>query len=146
MNYKDLAEKLDHANSDTFWQGSADESQIDKLEELLSLQFPEDFKEFLKQLGGGGVTDSEISGIEDNDSTIDYGGTVYGDTLSAREDYNLPEHLAVIFFKDDEICWCIDTNSPKGEVISFDVFKQEVNSKIADSFERFFHEYVSLRV
>ncbi|CZF80596.1 SMI1 / KNR4 family protein [Grimontia celer] len=142
MNFNELANN----NSDTFWQGGADTAQIEKLEQLLGIKLPSVFKEFLQSPGGGGVADSEISGIEDNNAALDFGGTVYGDTLGAREDFELPEHLVVIFYKDDEICWCIDTCSPNGQVVSYDVFKKKVGPVIANNFGEFFSDYVSMRL
>ncbi|OEE64735.1 hypothetical protein A1OS_15815 [Enterovibrio norvegicus] len=146
MNFNELANQLANSNSDTFWQGGADTVQIEKLEQLLKAKLPTVFKEFLQTLGGGGVADSEISGIEDNNATLDFGGTVYGDTLCAREDFDLPEHLVVIFYKDDEICWCIDTCSSNEQIVSYDVFKQKVGPTIANDFGEFFSDYVSRRL
>ncbi|WP_338325987.1 SMI1/KNR4 family protein [Aeromonas salmonicida] len=94
-----------------------------KLQGVLSVILPEDFKFFLRKTGGGGVVEQEISGIEDNDALAEFGGTVYYDTMYCRSEYSLPDSLAVTYFKDDEICWCLNT-SPDGfgEVISYDVF------------------------
>ncbi|WP_394146616.1 SMI1/KNR4 family protein [Vibrio atypicus] len=69
------------------------------MEELLNIKLPDSFRKFLRVYGGGGVVGSETSGIEDNSAELDYGGTIYGDTLVCREDYDLPENLITIFLK-----------------------------------------------
>jgi len=73
---------------------------------------------------------------------------MYGDTLTCRDDYELPENLVVIFFKDDEICWCLDTSENiEGEypVVSYSLYKKKVDSRIATSFSEFFKQYLELR-
>ncbi|MGF1767944.1 SMI1/KNR4 family protein [Enterovibrio makurazakiensis] len=146
INFEELAEQLSKSQHEIFWQGGADDIQLYRLEKLLKLDLPQTFKLFLSTLGGGGVADSEISGIESNDATLSYGGTVYGDTLAARTDYNLPSHLIVIFFKDDDTCWCIDTKSLTGTIVSYNVFQQKIDCQLAESFEEFFKDYVYRRL
>ncbi len=144
-----LIEKVEKSENEIFWFGSASVEQVDELEKLLKLSFPKSFKDFLQAYGGGGVVDAEISGIEDNDASLDYGGTVYGDTLVAREDYDLPDGLAVIFFRDDEICWCLDTRSVgldvECPVVSYNLFDRKIDNIIAGDFNEFFREYLELR-
>lgn len=144
--YSSLLKSVENAGHNLFWLGGASDEQITLLEERLSVNLPESFKEFLRYFGGGGVEDSEISGIEDNDASLDYGGTVLGDTLAAREDYDLPEGLAVIFYEDEEICWCIDLrDQSNAEIVSYDVFSKRIASKVSENFEAFFQEYLELR-
>lgn len=149
QEFNQLIEGVKKAGHEIFWFGPASDDQVSKLEDLLQLRLPESFKEFLKAYGGGGVIGAEISGIEENDASLDSGGTVYGDTLTAREDYELPDGLVVIFFRDDEICWCLDTTSegPNGEcpVVSYSLFHRKIDNKIADNFNDFLKEYLELR-
>ena len=144
-----LIKKIEASDQEIFWLGKATLNEIEKLELLLEIHLSKSFKNFLLTFGGGGVIDSEISGIEDNNAELDYGGTVYGDTIRCRKDYDLPTGLVTIFFRDDEICWCLDTNkmNTKNEcpVVSYNLFNKKIDSKISDDFNQFFEEYLELR-
>lgn len=145
-NYQNLIKKLENSDEETFWFGACDAEQIEKLEKILGLKLPLDFSEFLKICGGGGAVDSEICGIEDNDATIESGSTINYSTTYCRSEFELPTHLAVIYFKDDEICWAIDCSpSGSGKVISYDLFNKKPSKAIAENFYVFFEEYVDLR-
>ncbi|ELY4524885.1 SMI1/KNR4 family protein [Cronobacter turicensis] len=144
---QDLVKKLSASKEhEVVWLGSTDEKQVKKLENALNLSLPEDFKFFLTETGGGGVVEQEISGIEDNNALGECGGTVYYDTTYCRDEYNLPEELAVIYFKDDEICWCLDCSAENfGKVVSYDLISCKKHSTLHNSFKCFFKEYVNLR-
>ncbi|NRD71847.1 SMI1/KNR4 family protein [Shewanella sp. VB17] len=145
----ELITKIEQSGQDIFWLGKSSFEQIEKLEFLLGIKLPKSYKSFLLEFGGGGVVGAEISGIEDNNAELDYGGTTYGDTLVCREDYLLPDNLVVIFFRDDEICWCLDiqqTDSDKeSSIVSYNLFNKKIDRVIADDFEKFFREYLDLR-
>ena len=147
--FHELIEKLDRSCEETFWQGAADKEQIIKLESLMKIKLPNSLTEFLNVCGGGGIIDSEFSGIEDNDGSMGYGGTILGDTLTCRNDFNLPSNLIVVFFKENEICWCLDSSSIniKGEysVVSYNLITKEVDGKLSEDFFNFFKEYVTMR-
>lgn len=99
------------------------------------------------EYGGGGPISAEVSGIEDGDAAIEAGGTVYGDTLTCRTRYALPSELIVIYFHDDEVCWCLDTSESRdGEcpVIAYDVFGRRKDREIASNFDSFFRQHLSL--
>ncbi|MCO7627322.1 SMI1/KNR4 family protein [Pseudomonas fluorescens] len=145
-NYQDLITKLDDSDEEIFWLGSATTEQIKKLEIILDLKLPEDFVDFLSVCGGGGAAGSEICGIENNDATLDNGGTVNYSTVYCRSEFELPSNFAVIYLKDDEVCWVIDCGpTGNGQIISYDLFKKKPSKKIADNFYSFFKEYVELR-
>ncbi|EOI5727212.1 SMI1/KNR4 family protein [Cronobacter malonaticus] len=145
---QDLVKKLSASKEhEVVWLGPTDEKQVKKLENALNLSLPEDFKFFLTETGGGGVVEQEISGIEDNNALGECGGTVYYDTTYCRDEFNLPEELAVIYFKDDEICWCLDCSAKNfGKVVSYDLILCKKHSTLHNSFKGFFKEYVNLRV
>ena len=144
--YQDLITKLDNSDEETFWLGPATAEQIKILENILGIKLPEDFVDFLSVCGGGGAADSEICGVENNDATLDNGGTVNYSTMYCRSEFELPSHFAVIYLKDDEVCWAIDCGpTENGQVISYDLFKRKPSKKIAENFYSFFEEYVKLR-
>jgi len=150
MDYynKLLVQKLESLHEDVFWQGAASIDQIDTLEQELKLELSKSFRTFLEILGGGGIVDEEISGIENNNVSLKTGGTVLRDTLECRKLFSLPDYLAVIYYKDQEVVWCLDTSKRNNEecpVVAFDVFSKEISNKIANNFDAFFKEYLELR-
>ncbi|WP_277590062.1 SMI1/KNR4 family protein [Pseudomonas chlororaphis] len=145
-DYQSLIQKIDSSDEETFWFGAASKDQIQKLENLLQLSFPEDFSAFLEVCGGGGVVESEICGIEKNDATLARGGTINYSTNYCRSDYDLPADLAVIFLKDDEICWAINCSPQgKGKVVSYNIFRKQIEKTLAENFYNFFKHYIEIR-
>ncbi len=147
---EEIIEPLSQIKEPLFWQGPASESSIGQVETLLGFSLPPSFRSFLLRYGGGGVVGEEISGIEANDSNLDYKGTVLGDTRRCRKDFGLPHHLCVIYFSDDGICWCLDCSEADERmeypVVSYSIFKREIEKEIAPTFKRFLKQYVELRV
>ncbi len=145
-------ERLRASSEDCHFFGPAPAEAVEKLEALLGVRLPPSFRHFLRACGGGGVGENGISGIVDGDPELETLGNVWCDTKRCREEYELPPHLVVIYFHDDEVCWCLDGSKPAhdGElpVVSYSVFHQgrRVDGKIAPTFAAFFTEYVSLRV
>ncbi|MGV7959588.1 SMI1/KNR4 family protein [Photorhabdus tasmaniensis] len=142
-----LVQKLSSLCEDeVVWHTPVDNEQIRILEKKLNIIIPDDYKFFLKKTGGGGVVEQEISGIEDNNALIDYGGTIYGDTTRCRSEFQLPKHLAVIYMVENEIYWCIDSSpSNFGKIVNYDPYLKKIDAIISDSFTSFFEEYVELR-
>ncbi|HHA1842759.1 SMI1/KNR4 family protein [Enterobacter asburiae] len=147
MTIKTAIEYLDNnATEEVFWLGQVDTEQIDSLENNLGIKLPSDFREFLLLVGGGGVIGEEISGIVDNNALEESGGAVYYDTIYCRNEFSLPGNYAVIYFKDDEVCWCIDSGSESfGRVVNYDLFSKSTTNTISSSFSEFFDNYVKLR-
>lgn len=147
MTIKTAIEYLDNnATEEVFWLGQVDTEEIDSLENNLGIKLPSDFREFLLLVGGGGVIGEEISGIVDNNALEESGGAVYYDTIYCRNEFSLPENYAVIYFKDDEVCWCIDSGSESfGRVVNYDLFSKSTTNTISSSFSEFFDNYVKLR-
>jgi antitoxin YobK len=144
-----LIHQLDQSGEDVFWQGHASEASIERLESLLATRLPTSFRHFLRNYGGGGVAEEEVSGIENDDAALQHRGTIYGDTLQCRELYGLPNNLIVIYFvPDGDIVWCLDISRFHGDecpVVSFDVFSKSTKP-IAPSFNDFLAEYLTLRI
>ena len=144
---KDLIKRIDdEAQGEVYWLGACDESQLNILENKLSLSLPSNLKEFILLVVGGGVIEEEISGIVDNDALAESGGAIYYDTCQCRDKYSLPSDLAVIYFKDNDVCWCVDCRKDTyGQIVNYDIFSKEVSNVLAPSFNVFFEEYVNLR-
>lgn len=148
-DYSKLIKQIESSGEEIFWLGSVDDAQISLLEKQLMVTLPNSFREFLTEYGGGGVIDDNISGIENNDANLKTGGTVLQDTLECRQDFNMPNYLAVIFYKYQELAWCLDLSKLNSDnecpVVSYDLFSEKVTNDIANNFEFFFKEYLELR-
>jgi hypothetical protein len=145
--YDELAGAITAAGNEIFWLGAASGEQVRRVEALLGVALPSSFRRFVESYGGGGVIGAEISGIEDNDAELESSGTVVGDTKTCRDRYDLPAHLVVIYFHDDEVCWCLDTSeSVDGEcpVVSYNIFSRKVDRVIAKDFSSFMQQHLGL--
>ncbi|NUF50250.1 SMI1/KNR4 family protein [Gilliamella sp. ESL0250] len=135
----------DEAQDEVYWLGACDASQINILENKLKLSLPYELKEFILLVGGGGIVGEEISGIVDNDALAESGGAIYYDTYQCRNEYTLPSDMAVIYFKDDDVCWCVDCRKDTyGQIVNYDLFSKKISDILAPSFSIFFEEYVNL--
>jgi hypothetical protein len=144
--YDDLARSVEQAGYEIFWLGPVSREQIGRLEALLELSLPESFRRFLECYGGGGIVSAEISGIED-DAANESGGTVFGDTQECRQHFGLPAHLVVIYFHDNEVCWCLDVSRWNGQecpVVSYSLFSRTVDREIAPDFHTFLKQHFAL--
>jgi len=129
------------------WQGGASSSEVRKAEELLGVTLPISYRRFLREYGGGGVIGGEISGVEENDASLTFGGTIFGDTVECRRRFRLPPELSVIYFHDDEVCWCLDTKATVDDecpVVSFNIFTGVIDHVIASSFDLFMRGYFEM--
>ena len=140
-----LVKELELGGHDVFWQGAASPESVATLESHLGIELPESYKRFLLTYGGGGVSGELISGIEDNDPELPRRGTVLGDTLTCREEFGLPDHLAVVYLDLElDIVRCLDARRlTNGEcpVIDYRVSSKSVNG-FADTFDSFFRDYL----
>ena len=141
---KNLITQLNHdAQDEVYWLGACDELQINILENKLNLSLPSELKEFMLLVGGGGIVGEEISGIVDNDALAESGGAIYYDTCQCRSEYSLPSEMAVIYFKDDDVCWCVDCRkNTYGHIVSYNLGSRKISNVLAPSFGFFFEEYV----
>lgn len=145
-----LIQRMEQSGRVMFWQGRSSDESIEKLETLLGSKLPTSFKNFLRAYGGGGFDDADavISGIEDDNPELEHRGTVYGDTLSCRSDFGLPEHLVVVYLGSDDVVWCLDVSHCNGDecpVVAFDVFSKRTKVLHA-TFDEFLEEYLSVRM
>lgn len=146
MDYPRLAAKLNAAGCTTFWFGTANEDQIVRLAELLDVDLPDDFAQFLGQLGGGGVEGAELTGI-DGSASEEGAGTVLGETNRLREDFLLPTHLVVVRLDNEEYAWCLDcSDSGGGAVVGIALGDDSKPSRVADGFAAFFADYVESQI
>ena len=146
-----LIEQVQRAGRTLKFYGPQNIESIQALEKALSVKLPPSYVAFLRRFGGGGEgASTPIAGIYENQPMTEGVGSVYGETILAREDYRLPSDYIVIY-SDDEIkaVWCIDMRRtmPDGEcpVVSFDVNSGSTNATIAPTFGSFFEHYLQIR-
>lgn len=93
----------------------ASEKAILEVEEKLGVNFPYDYRMFLKKYGTLAISDHNFNGIYDDDPSLIGGDTIFGVTKRAREKIDLPDGLAVIFYDSYAQCLCLDLRRTKDE-------------------------------
>jgi hypothetical protein len=133
------------ANGHEVWSdGPQPEAAIVALEAQLGVELPPSFRAFVAQYGGMAIYDSTISGILGGEPLDEDCGSLYGDTLRFRSEWNLPSHLLIIQ-ADEDAPHCLDTDSrsESGEcpVVCYDLHSQNAK-RIASDFDDWIRRYV----
>lgn len=113
-------------------------SDITKVEDELQLDIPEEIKEFSLQVGWLEIDNCYFYGIPGIGSDE---GSCVKMTIFARNEWNFPNSLVVIYSSEDEVLWYMDSKS--SAVIAFDVFKREITGLVGDSLENVLIDYLS---
>ena len=117
--------------------GSVSEREIENAMKSLSVVFPESYKAFLIDFGGGDAGGEIIFGItnnEEDDVVI---------TTQMERSQGLPENLVIIGFWNDTLI-CLDTgkmNNGECPVVEVNDDYSETEM-IADTFGKFLYEYI----
>ena len=145
LNY--LQEAL-ASGSDVWSAGGASSDQVAALEDALQTVLPAGYRTFLSSVGSLAIGDNAISGIIDGNPLSLDGGSLFGDTIRARQEQRLPDHLLVIQ-SDGEAPYCIDPSArvsgAEAPVVCFDA-SSSTATRIADSFEQWFSKFFLGRV
>ncbi|MDM5186114.1 SMI1/KNR4 family protein [Bacillus sp. DX4.1] len=113
--------------------GGIDEELICKYEQHLNCRFPESYRWFLHQYGGGGVLGIDITGGKSLETS-----TLISNTKSYRT-MGMPEEYVVIYDLDEYV-YCLDTgNLIEGEcpVLSWDFVSKRPYVKYNNFYEFF---------
>ncbi len=121
----------------TEFVGGISESEIENAMRTLSVAFPESYKAFLIDFGGGDAGGEIIFGITNNaedDVVI---------ATQTERSVGLPKNLVIIGFWSDTLI-CLDTSKMEGGEcpvveVNYDYSEIEV---IADTFGKFLYEYL----
>lgn len=105
--YKDLVDRLIEADSAVCFEGGATIEDIERVEAALHVAFPRSYREFLLNLGCGGLAGAEVCGILRGDPFRRAGGLVWSATTHARED-GLADQFVVIQQLSDRASYCLD--------------------------------------
>lgn len=82
-------------NEEDNFIGGISEKKIKEVEKYLEIQFPEDYRWFLKRYGSGGIEGVDILGIEKEQSEIEKNTVVFA-TSQFRKEYNLNPNIVII--------------------------------------------------
>lgn len=116
--------------------GGVSESDIENAMRSLSVDFPESYKAFLSDLGGGDVGGEIVFGITDDEEDV-------VKVTQMERSQGLPENLVIIGFWNDTLI-CLDTGRMDGgECPVVEVGDDySITEVIADTFGKFLYEYL----
>ncbi len=143
--FEKLIKQIEEAGEEFDFFGPVPDSEIAQAEMRLGIKFPEEYKEFLKKWGGGGITGgSQISGLVPGNPDMDSFGTIVGDTEEARKSFNINRKFLIIHADGEEVLWALDCSLSDGvpPVIGVDV-RNNKPKKIADCFTDLLMDYFS---
>lgn len=137
MNYYKKAKKYMDMDAAEF-VGGISENEIENAMKTLSVVFPESYKAFLSDFGGGDAGGEIIFGITNNEED----DVVIATQMERSQ--GLPKNLIIIGFSNDTLV-CLDTNKMNnGECpvveVNDDYSEIEV---VADTFGKFLYEYLN---
>ena len=124
-----------------FEKQPASDLSITAVEERLSVTFPESYRTFLRHFGSFYSCDQAVSGIYCDDPTELGSGSIVGDTLRFREEYDLPPQFMVIQ-PDEDAPYCLDLSTAASEpsVVCFQL-NTKTYQEITPNFESWFIEW-----
>jgi hypothetical protein len=152
MNQYNEAVRLMKKKTDLmdFAQGSSEDS-IKNAEKKLGVIFPSIYKKFLREFGAGlfggsqfyGVVESQTGESQDEDML-----SVVGQTLYARKNYGLPNHLVLISELGNGAVYCLDCSKEKESpvIVYWSTFPREAQEYEieAEGFGAFFLNQVQI--
>ena len=115
---RELVERTESLDPDPGWFGPVPDGTIKKVERALGVRLPPSFREFVKQVGGGGPL--SISGIDPEEPLGDEGTpSLHYDTTTYREyeaddarEEPFPSHLLVVRRDpEDHYTFCLDLSA-----------------------------------
>lgn len=137
MEYYKKAKELMDMDATEFYEGVSKE-EIENAMKELSLDFPESYRAFLMDFGGGDAGGEFILGITDVEEESAINAT------QEERSVGLPENFVIIAVWGDVLC-CLDTSKMKnGEcpvVTLTDDYK--INEIVAESFGQFLYDYLN---
>jgi hypothetical protein len=124
--------------------GPQPEAAIVALEAQLGVRLPHTYRRFLREHGAMAIYDCTISGIFDGEALKETGGSVYGDTLRYRREWDLPAHLLVIQVTEDAP-YCLDMRTPSADgefpVVYYGLVSKRA-TRIASDFDGWMRRYL----
>lgn len=96
--------------------GRVSENIISDAEEILDINFPKSYKEFIKNYGAGNFGSEEIYGIINGDFENSGIPDAVWFTIKQRKELKIPNNLIIIYFTGGEEYFCLDTSKMNDEM------------------------------
>ncbi|NVJ59342.1 MAG: SMI1/KNR4 family protein [Gammaproteobacteria bacterium] len=141
-SYTELATAIKAKDDTWFFSGKQEQSRIDEVEAKFKVRFPESYKRFLLEVGCLDYADHHYSGIDDD--YLDPFDGIMGNTMMAREEFELPSNLFCLEADHDahELA-CLELDKMRDNecpVVWFNVYSKQVVGKVSDDFDTFIRE------
>jgi hypothetical protein len=144
-----IINEVEAQREDVEFFGPQSAEVIVSVEKALNVSFPEDYRVFLREFGGGGTYSDPISGIWPKNPFELGSGSVFGDTIRARADNALPHaYIVVRRYQDIYGLWVMNTTMTRSDGTS-PVFSFPWNGveseceEVANSFSLFVEQYLT---
>jgi len=114
--------------------GSAAADAITLAESVLAVQFPEEYRQFLAEVGWLEIHNSYFFGVPADPESEE--GSVVHMTRHARSHWALPEKYLVVYSSDDQVLWCLDGTSAgtSSKVFAFDTRRSEFTGTVSATY------------
>jgi len=124
------------------YDGGCSDADVDRLETLLSVILPAEYRAFLIHFGAMWIDGKAVSGIMDGDPDAAELGSSYCDTERYRDDFDMPRHLVVVQ-PDEDAPYCIDTAAINGDSSPVVCFQLNTGTyqPITKSFSKFLTDW-----
>lgn len=116
MNIEIIKQQIEIAGNEFYITGGVSDSLIDKINNLLNIELPDDYRWYLKNYGSGGIAGTEIIGIAYNEALECVDVTKRYQMLGLKNNY-------LVFYDAGESVYCLDlnnSNSKKSPIIMWD--------------------------
>lgn len=134
--FKELIKKAEKLEKKPKFYGSNSEENISKVEHALQLKFDVFLKTYLLEFGGGGVSDLlYTNGILPENPLSNDVCTLYGATVYARQEFQLPDNFLVINSNFPSDVLVLDTHC--GIIYNYEMLSKNRSSTLYPSFENY---------
>lgn len=116
----------------------ATEKLIDKAEEYLGVQFPDDYREFLKKWGSLSIGPLEFYGICKDDFINSSVPDAIWYTQQKRQQLGLLKEVVIVCENNGVEFYCLDTSSSDGSrIVVWEICRRKIRAIEADLFFEF---------
>ncbi|MFY7809790.1 MAG: SMI1/KNR4 family protein [Fimbriimonadaceae bacterium] len=125
--------------------GPASQDAIDVTSRALGVELPESLMDFARNFGWLEVDNTYVFGVPKNPLTDE--GSCVRMTLYARQTWNLPTELIVIYSSEDEVLWCVTggkgTAAASAKVIAFSTHQGKTTGIVGNDLLDVIEELIS---
>lgn len=136
-----LIKKIIAEGTDLYISSGASDNSITSLERELTLELPEDYKDFLRSYGMIHCCGESIAGIFEDQIDEKSEGTVLFETLRFRQDRKTNQDAFFIALSFDNQEWFQVLNTKDSKVYGFDVLAQEYVKQF-NSFDEYLIDFL----